>query len=400
MGFINSATTINIKAKLTPIGRQKLANNGSSSITNFMLGDSDANYSVYSGLTYGQVPDFSGDNFGLSLNNGGNNYQFKSNLIYRGGQPTKPVQLASASVSIQQNQLGYTTLNYSSGTLTQNLINRNDYNVDTLVNLFYSFGLPINSSTAEVYTGITTNNGGFSDTALSGLASENILLIGIDGSQYGEMIDGKSIKLELETLLTTYDIYGTYENNNLSLNVQDSNIVDNSLFLKQFGPNVCLLFSDTIQRPNNDSLKSWSTGYALNRPYSLNGKNLWNIRTNTNTGSIADKPVGIAFLDKGFLVITEPTIVNNFILTGPTSSATTITFNSVISSVSQKVTCIADRGEFTVTTNNTYSTGDTPRITEIGLLDNSGNLIAIAKTNRTYYKPSDDIVVFNLKIDY
>ena len=34
------------------------------------------------------------------------------------------------------------------------------------------------------------------------------------------------------------------------------------------------------------------------------------------------------------------------------------------------------------------------------LLDNSGNLIAIAKTNRTYYKPTDDIVVFNLTIDY
>jgi hypothetical protein len=400
MGFINSATTINIKVKLTPTGRQKLANNGSSSITSFMLGDSDANYSVYSGLTYGQIPDFSGDNFGLSLNNGGNGYQFKSNLIYRNGQPIKPVQLASSSVTIQYNQLGYNTLNYSGGTLTQTLINRNDYNTNTLVNLFYSFGLPINTSTAEAYTGITSNNGGFLNTALSGLASENILVIGINGSQYGEMIDGKSLKLELDTLLTTYDIYGTYENNNLSLNIQDSNIVDNSLFIKQFGPNTCLLFSDTIQRPNNDLSKSWSTGYSLNRPYSLNGKSLWNFRTNVNTNTVADKPVGIAYLDKGFLVITEPTIVNNFILTGPTSSATTVTFNSVIASVSQKATCIADRGEFTTTTNNTYSTGDTPRITEIGLLDNSGNLIAIAKTNRTYYKPTDDIVVFNLTIDY
>ena len=65
MGFINSATTFNIKGKLTPAGRERLANGASSLITNFILGDSDANYNVYSGLTFGQIPDFSGDNFGL-----------------------------------------------------------------------------------------------------------------------------------------------------------------------------------------------------------------------------------------------------------------------------------------------------------------------------------------------
>ena len=36
MGFINSATTINIKGKLTPNGRQRLANGASSLITNFI----------------------------------------------------------------------------------------------------------------------------------------------------------------------------------------------------------------------------------------------------------------------------------------------------------------------------------------------------------------------------
>ena len=37
MGFINSATTINIKGKLTPTGRQRLANGASSLITNFNI---------------------------------------------------------------------------------------------------------------------------------------------------------------------------------------------------------------------------------------------------------------------------------------------------------------------------------------------------------------------------
>lgn len=398
MGFINSATTINIKGKLTPTGRQKLANGASSIISNFILGDSDANYNVFSGLTYGQVPDFSGDNFGLSLNNGGTNYQFRSGLVYRNNERTKPVQLSSSLVSIIQKPIGYNTLHYSAGTLTQNIINRNNYNTDVLTNLFYSFGLPTSAFIADTYTGITSSNGGFSDTAISGLSSDQILVIGIDSSQYGELIDGKTINLQLSTLLSTYDIYGTYENNNLNLNDQDGRISDSSLYIQQLGPNRCLLFSDSIQKPNNDISKSWSTGYSLSKPFSLNGKNLWNFKT--NTGTVADKPIGIAYLDKGFLVITEPTIVNNFILTGPTASATTVTFDSVVSSVSQKITCIADRNEFTVSTNSTFSSGDIPRITEIGLFDNSGNLIAMAKTNKTYYKPIDDLVVFNLTIDY
>jgi exosome complex RNA-binding protein Rrp4 len=82
------------------------------------------------------------------------------------------------------------------------------------------------------------------------------------------------------------------------------------------------------------------------------------------------------------------------------STATTIEFNSVNSSVSQQVTCIADRNTFVNSTNPTYSNEETPRITEIGLFDATGNLIAIAKTNRTYYKSANDIVIFNVIIDY
>jgi hypothetical protein len=399
MGFINSATTINIKGKLTPNGRQRLANGASSLITNFILGDSDANYNVYSGLTSGQIPDFSGDNFGLSLNNGGAGYQFRSGLIYKNGLDRKPVQLASSIISNTSNVLGYNTLYYTGGTLTQNIINRNNYNTDVLTNLFYSFALPTDAKGAEMFTGVTSNTGGFLDTALSGLASEEILVIGIDSSQYAEIIDGKSIHLQLTTLLASYDIYGTYESN-VNLRDLDARAFDASTNLQQFGPNRCLLFSDSVQKPNNDSLLSWSTGYSLPKPFSINGKKTWNFKTNTNTSTVADKPVGMAYLDKGFIVITDSNIINNFPLIGVTASATTITFSSVSSSISQKVTCIADRGEFTVSTNGTYSTGDVPRITEIGLLDDSGNLIAIAKTNRTYYKPTDDMVVFNLTIDY
>lgn len=400
MGFINSATTINIKGKLTPTGRQRLANGASSLITNFILGDSDANYDVFSGLTSGQIPDFSGDNFGLSVNNGGSGYQFRSGLIYKNNLDRKPVQLASSIISTTQRPIGYNTLYYSGNTLTLNKINRNNYNTDVLTNLFYSFGLPINQLTAEPYTATTSLNGGYLDTALSGLASEEILVIGIDSSQYGELIDGKTIKLQLTTLLTNYDIYGTYQNTNAPLTDLDARTTDQSRYLQQFGPNRCLLFSDGIQPPNDNMSYSWSTGYSLAKPFTMNGKRLWNATSNVGSGIVADKAVGVAYLDKGFIVITDPTIVNNFLTTGITASATTLTFNSVTSSVSQKITCIADRNEFSVSTNQTFSSGDVPRITEIGLVDDSGNLIAVAKTNRTYYKPVDDIVVFNLTIEY
>jgi hypothetical protein len=398
MGFINSATTLNIKGKLTPTGRERLASGASSLITNFILGDSDANYNVYDGLSFGQIPDFSGDNFGLSLNNGGASYQFRSGLIFRNGQNRKPVQLSSGSAISIQRHIGYNTTSVSGGTITQNIINRRDINTNTLTNLFYSFALPIDDDTASIFTDVPSNVGGLSDTALSGLASDEILVIGIDSSQYGEVIDGKTIKLNLTTPLGDYEIYGTYQNNNTPLNQLDNFNIDLSTSLNRFGPNRCLLFSDTIQPPNNNLSRSWSTGYSLNKPFSANGKQTWNFKTNPNRGLIADKPVGIAYLDKGFLVITEPTIVSNF--SGIGTTATTVTYNSVVTSVTQKVTCIADRNEFTTSTNPTFSSGDVPRITEIGLLDDSGNLIAIAKTNRTFNKPSDELVVFNLTIDY
>jgi hypothetical protein len=400
MGFISSATTINIKGKLTPIGRQRLASGLGATITNFSLGDSDANYNVFLGLDSGEVPDFSGDNLGFSSNNGGINYQLRSKLLFKSNIDKKPVEPISNNINATLYPLGFNTVEYSGDTISQHIINRNDFNTDRLTNLFYSFGLPIDNQSASLYTSTLSNNGGFADTALSGISSDTILVIGIDGGEYGEIIDGKTLKIELSTTGNTYDIYGTYENKNNPLQTEDSRLSDISVKTQQFGPNTCLLFSDDIRRPNNDINNSWATGYGLNKPFSINGKKLWNFKTNPNQNRVVDKAVGIAYLDKGFIVITEPAIVNEFDLTSPSASATTITFNSNISVVSQKITCIADRNEFTISTNNTYVLGDVPRITEIGLYDNSGNLIAIAKTNRTYYKPSDDLIVFNLTIDF
>lgn len=399
MGFIDSGATFTIKGKLTPVGRQLLVTNTNTLINTFALGDSDADYTVFSGLTNGQIPDFSGDK--NTVNNGGGNYNFKSVLYYNGTSTVKPVETSSLSINTSFNYLGISTIQYSAGTISQNIINRMSGTTDALTNLFYSFGLPKSDSEKLTFTGTTFAQDGFSDTALSGISQDKALIIGLKSTEFGEVIDGKTIKINLTTTANTYSIYGTFENQTLPLTTYDNSLVETSSSLGVFGSNRVLLFSDSISKPNQDSTKSWATGYATTKPFSsIPKKEIWNLTTNDTLSLTADTPVGIAYLDKGFFVITDPTIVNDFDLTGVTSTATTIEFNSVNSSVSQQITCIADRNTFVNSTNPTFTTGETPRITEIGLFDSVGNLIAFAKTNRTYYKSASEIVIFNIVIDY
>jgi hypothetical protein len=83
MGFINSADTLTVLAKLTTIGRQRLLLNSSSLISYFSLGDSDANYNVEYPLTTGQIPVLGGDltTTSAATNSMDNNYELRSKLI-------------------------------------------------------------------------------------------------------------------------------------------------------------------------------------------------------------------------------------------------------------------------------------------------------------------------------
>ena len=263
------------------------------------------------------------------------------------------------------------------------------------MNLFYSFNLPLNTYDDYKFTGLTSNYGGFSNTALSGVAQNNILVLAINNSTYGEMLDGKTIKISLTTTATTYTIYSTYQNIGTSLSVQDANYSDTASNTTNFGSNIAFLFSDTINTPNGNPSLSWGNGYNSIKPFSVNGKQLYNFVTNPSLGITADTCIGIAYLDKGLLVITNPTIVNSF---NTASTATTVTFNSISTSVVQNITCIADRGEFGGSTNRTFAIGDIPRISEIGLYDSSNNLIAIAKTDRHLLKNLNDFLAVGVKI--
>jgi hypothetical protein len=399
MGYNSTATTLTLTARLTPIGRQKLISTNNSLIKTFSLGDSDANYYTNLSLNTGEVPSIAG-NIGVNSTNSNTTVKstgLKSTLIVNSsGLLTKSVGNQSTNVLTETVSVGYATI--SGSNISYSVVNRTDLTTDNKTNLYYSFGLPITDTNMNTFTATTTTSGGFSDTAFSGFAANKILVVALDNSTYGELIDGKSLKFDLTTTAGTYTIYSTYQTNSQRLNVLDGLYTDNSAIESNiFGSNVSMLVSDNIMTPNGgDPSLSWGTGYNTSRPFSYNSKKTYNYQTNSNLGLTADTLVGIAYLDKGLLVITDPTIVNNYVASAATAS--TISFDSVSTSVNQIITCIADRGEFGSSTNPTFEFNNIPRISEVGLYDDFGNLIAYAKPDRQITKNINEFLALSIKI--
>lgn len=397
MGYNSTAATITLTAKLTPLGRQKLISNNNALIKTFVLGDSDANYNTSLPLTTGQVPTESGN---IGPNNTVSNsstqmVEFKSLLILdTSGTLSKPVSSQSVNILSEILSNGFTTI--SGSNLTKNVITRSG-TTDSLVNLYYSFGLPLNATDDIDFTATTFVNGGFADTALSSLSATKILVLGIDNTNYGECLDGKTIKISLPTSAGTYTIYSTYQGGATTLDTLDASFSDIAQETKIFGANVAGLVSDNILKPNGgDVLLSWATGYNTNKPFALKGKQTYNLQTNSNIGVTADTLVGMVYLDKGFIVITNPTIVGNY--TVSMAPSIQVSYDSVSTNIYQNITCIADRGEFGSSTNPSFSSSDTPRISEVGLFDEVGDIIAIAKTDRHITKNVNEFLALGIKI--
>jgi hypothetical protein len=399
MGYNNTATTITLNARLTPIGRQRIISTNNGLIRTFSLGDSDANYFTNLSLSTGEVPSISGD-IGVgntTSNSTARTIGIKNPLIVNSsGVLTKAVGSQSTSILSETESIGYTTV--SGNNLTYSVINRTDYTTDSKTNLYYSFGLPITNANFTTFTSTTLNNNGYANTAFSGFAVNNVIAIAIDNSTYGELIDGKTLKIDLPTSAGTYSIYSTYQYSSQPSNILDSAVNDNNNSRSNiFGSNVSMLVCDAIMTPNGgDPSLSWATGYNLDRPFSFAGKKTYNYQTNSNLGLTADTLVGIAYLDKGFIVITDPTIVNNY--TASATTATTVSFNSQSIGVYQIVNCIADRGEFGSSTNSTFEFNNTPRISEVGLYDDVGNLIAYGKSDRQIPKNINEFLALSIKI--
>lgn len=395
MGYIQSAGTLTLTAKLTPLGRKKIVSSNNGLIKTFSLGDSDANYYTTNVLATGQVPGLGGNigPFSSLSNSTTQTVGLKSVLMVNtSGSLFKPVASQSSSVLTEIKLNGITTV---SGTdVVKNVVDRADFATDSLVNLFYSFGLSLDASSDALFSAITYAQGGFSDTALSGLGASKILVIAIDNATYGESLDGKSLKIEIPTSSGFYTVYSTYQGGTTSLATLDASYSEPSKTLNRFGSNMSVLVSDDILKPNGgDPSLSWATGFGTAKPFSLNSKQPYNLQTNSNLGVVADSVIGLAYLEKGFIVITHPTIVNDYI-----GGAVDVTFDSTSTNVFQSITCIADRGEFGSTTNVTYQLNDVPRITEVGLYDGESNLIAIAKTDKQITKNVNEFLALAIII--
>jgi hypothetical protein len=429
MGFINSATTVTIRARLTNFGRQRLLTGNNTIFSNFILGDSDANYNTQNVLISGRIPADSGDlgSDNSTNDNISNNVDINSKIFVTVAPIVrKPVEANSSTVNLVNSLIGETILTGSSLTYLQ--LNKNiTFSQNT--NYFKSLSLPIKDETINIYTGTTSQNGGWSDTPFSGLGVYKVLMGVIDNSKYGEIIDGKSVKIDLPvytgfttggipTGVTTYTIYSTFPRTTIPKTELDNQYIDESSYPQSlFGRkiNVSYLVSDQIKKPNNDPTKSWSTGYDTFKPFSLNNKELINVQTVSPTGINADEIVGVIYLDKGIFAITNQTIVNNVAtnFSGDTDTNTIIndlglyyysagTYNTVIDSIQkdlvQNIVCIAARGEFYNSQNETLTVNDDVRISEIAITDTAGNVLALGKTDRHIVKRKNDFVVFDVQI--
>jgi len=193
MGFIDSATTVTIRARLTNLGREKILTNNNTIFTHFILGDSDANYNTSEKLTTGKIPTNSG-NLGVNSTTNDNifeNVGIGSKLFVTVAPTTKKlVERNSSKINMEIRKVGENTVSGSSLTYVQ-LDRTNTSSDDT--NYFKSLSLPIKKADVNVFTGTTSQNGGWSDTPFSGLGVSNVLMGVIDNDKYGEIIDGSQL---------------------------------------------------------------------------------------------------------------------------------------------------------------------------------------------------------------
>lgn len=431
MGLVSTANTITITAKLTKAGRERLIEESNTIISHFILGDSDANYKTNQTLGSGLIPVNSGD---LGENNTINNnitegIKIKNTLYLSNTQrKLKSVEKGSYQLRGEVVNLGETIV--SGSNLTFLTLDRTDTTNDE-TNYFKSLDLPITDTRKNVFNQ-PAKKGGWLDTAFSGINTDNVLMINIGRDTYGELIDGKSIKGVLPvatgftsggdvTGVTSYTFYSTFINSSqFTKKVLDKQYKDKSVFTEGLfngGMNIAYLVSDDIQKPNNDSIKSWSTGYDQFKPFSGKNKELIRPLTVAETGINADKIIGIAYLDKGLLAITEPsmvsgitkafnfsgdsetsTITNSLGFTYMTGSSYNLTIDSVLNNLVQNIVCIAGRDEFYKTDNDTWDESDDIRISEIGITDLTGELLAIGKPDRHIIKKKNDFVIFDVQI--
>ena len=341
--------------------------------------------------------------------------------------------------------------------------------------------------------------------------NDMFLIFEVPNNKYGEIIDGKTVKLTLPYVtgtvssnadekrlgVMTYsgsiseiELYGTYGesmlNNNLDKKLSDPSIALSTLGVRPdltlvsettYESNVALLFSDAVATPSAN-FNNWGDGYTE----VINGTKVFktNAQEKPTYNYKNDRCVGVAYLDKGFIVITHPLIVDSYFkaifdgeimtagstnvvknydiqngnttdtrgsvrttTTGDTEQIiytvdtttgdylwdktqfiytgndvdSTLEYLSYNTEKSLNVVCLASSDEFFKSTNDTAkdlmsitqtedyasfksTNGDLHPviITQLGIHDADGNLLAICKPTQPIKKYWYDVVSFNIKI--
>lgn len=391
MGFI-PGTTIEIEAFLTENGAQQIMSTGIGIVKYFAISDEASNYVSSDKLTFNQMFTLGGkltvDGRTLSVisNPTLRNRVFVDNTT----ETLKTFEGDSGSVVVEQN-IGSTT--------TSNFFNIYSYEVDKTsptyqLNWISDLAQPYGSSDTTLW-GLNFNSGGYSNTAISDMISDYALIFVIDGSQHA-YIDGKSIKFTMPFLTGTTDIYGTYINTNNAKSFYDGLNSETSQYLtSRFGSNVVLLFSDLIQRPNADATKSWSTGYNFtNAPFSQGNKNLANYVA--SPGYNKDIAVGIAYLDKGVIVIFNPVLYTGYV--ARSTNDINIYNRNLTKRTAVNFICDLPIGKFYRSQNPTYTTNSSIRISSIGLFNSQKELVAVGRLNSEIEKNNAQRLTFLVKL--
>lgn len=393
---------------------------------------------------------------------------------------------------------GYNAVSGSNLTFTMAQLDPN--NGRPFSNLFSSFKLPMISGLSAA----TWNQ--FAGTNFDGLNTPNICVISIASEQYGELIDGRTLRLTIPTGQTapgdnipaTIDLYSSY------VNAQNWSS-DNSPAAARFGnpesnaavdvgaasTNIAFMFTDALYPPQSPDHSTWANGYPSvwgvemgtvtptdapsNYGVSVSNAGYYNI-LQTSSGAtnvlpktpaltnLSDTPVGIVYLDKGMIVLTDPTLMDCLLLSGMSSyvfsgdtgnygnTASTpvhfgfkgarndLTLGAFTASTSARcefysfekerlisVVCVAGENEFYSTSNASaapYNVGGaggastnisgvydleggsnggqdySAFITELGLYDANNNLLAVAKPDRPIEKPKNSEQTFTLKFKF
>ena len=360
--------------------------------------------------------------------------------------PFKPI---TSIISTRQENSTFKTINDSG--LTYTYCDRTAL-TSAEANYFVSFRLPFNSTKLA-----TTSNLSIQNPELQQLNVDNIVMAPIPASSYNEIIDGRSITFTVPHSGITSAMTVVSSTYSQLTKFQDSTLLGN---------NIAFLFADDINLPRTGTTNAgnisgstrttWNVSPFINRPQahaysdlSVNDINtdqrpwsgvniavtvLEKYPTNTNQGYNYDIPVGFVALDKGFMVLTHPSLVDNIpwdqglkltsndVNTGSTSATTNIyftdtsvsqaTFNEIDINFRTSVVCLALPTEFVFSSNlswnlpfnilerdnNTHGY-DSVQVTEIGLYNKKDELIAVAKMDRPVEKTYTNLITFNLDID-